>query len=156
MHEPGPDRGPAAGVRGLTAALRGARDAQCAELVTGHLADCVAAVLPKVGHHRAAVRILAAADGWRLFGPRTEAQQAEVDGAERQAREELGPQLYEAERTAGRALTLDDVIELLTRITEELPEAPGCVEVLERGDAPVHAEAPGFTSGLTPDRLTGN
>ncbi|SFY41101.1 ATP-binding protein [Streptomyces atratus] len=156
VHEPGPDRGPAAGVRGLTAALRGARDAQCAELVTGHLADCVAAVLPKVGHHRAAVRILAAADGWRLFGPRTEAQQAEVDGAERQAREELGPQLYEAERTAGRALTLDDVIELLTRITEELPEAPGCVEVLERGDAPVHAEAPGFTSGLTPDRLTGN
>ncbi|MGW1412012.1 ATP-binding protein [Streptomyces sp. NPDC002403] len=156
VHEPGPGRGPAAGVRGLTAALRGARDAQCAELVTGHLADCVAAVLPKVGHHRAAVRILAAADGWRLFGPRTEAQQAEVDGAERQAREELGPQLYEAERAAGRALTLDDVVELLTRITEELPEAPGGEDLLGRADAPAHAEPPGFTSGLTPDRLTGN
>ncbi|MGW1842627.1 BTAD domain-containing putative transcriptional regulator [Streptomyces sp. NPDC001966] len=156
VHEPGPGRGPAAGVRGLTAALRGARDAQCAELVTGHLADCVAAVLPKVGHHRAAVRILAAADGWRLFGPRTEAQQAEVDEAERQAREELGPQLYESERAAGRGLTLDDVIGLLTRITEELPQAPGCADVLERGDAPGHVEAPGFTSGLVPDRLTGN
>ncbi|MFE7111395.1 ATP-binding protein [Streptomyces sp. NPDC057575] len=156
VHEPGPGRGPAAGVRGLTAALRGARDAQCAELVTGHLADCVATALPKVGHHRAAVRILAAADGWRLFGPRTEVQQAEVDEAERQAREELGPQLYESERAAGRALTLDDVIELLTRITEELPEAPACVDGLERGDAPGHVEAPGFTSGLVPDRLTGN
>ncbi|MFE7262874.1 ATP-binding protein [Streptomyces sp. NPDC057592] len=156
VHEPGPGRGPATGVRGLTAALRGARDAQCAELVTGHLADCVATALPKVGHHRAAVRILAAADGWRLFGPRTEVQQAEVDEAERQAREELGPQLYESERAAGRALTLDDVIELLTRITEELPGAPGCVDVLERGDAPGHVEAPGFTSGLVPDRLTGN
>ncbi|MFC9754395.1 ATP-binding protein [Streptomyces sp. NPDC056921] len=156
VHEPGPGRGPAAGVRGLTAALRGARDAQCAELVTGHLADCVATALPKVGHHRAAVRILAAADGWRLFGPRTEVQQAEVDEAEHQAREELGPRLYESERAAGRALTLDDVIELLTRITEELPEAPACVDVLERGDAPGHVEAPGFTSGLVPDRLSGN
>ncbi|MFJ7201658.1 MULTISPECIES: ATP-binding protein [unclassified Streptomyces] len=155
VHEPGPDRGPAAGVRGLTAALCGARDAQCAELVTGHLADCVAAVLPQVGHHRAAVRILAAADGWRLFGSRTEAQQAEVDEAERQACEELGPQLYEAERAAGRALTLDDVIEILTRITEELPEPPGYAD-LTRADAPAHAEPPGFASGLTPDRLTGN
>lgn len=108
-----------------------------------------------MGHHRAAVRILAAAEGWRLFGPRTEAQQAEVYEAERQAREELGPQLYEAERAAGRALTLDDVIGLLTRITEELPEA-GRVAVPESGEAPVHAEVPGFTSGLTPDRLTGN
>ncbi|WP_405715014.1 ATP-binding protein [Streptomyces sp. NBC_00046] len=180
VHEPGPGRGPAAGVRGLTAALRGARDAQCAELVTGHLADCVATVLPSLGHHRAAVRILAAADGWRMFGPRTEAQQAEVDEAGQQAREELGPQLYEAERAAGSALTVDDVIELLTRITEEFPEEPGCTDVLGRADArgragaagragepgrseatghaetAGHAEAPGFTSGLTPDRLTGN
>ncbi|MFH8514214.1 ATP-binding protein [Streptomyces gelaticus] len=156
VHEPGPDRGPAAGVRGLTAALRGARDAQCAELVTGHLADCVATVLPMVGRPGAAVRVLAAADGWRLFGSRTEGQQAEVDEAERQAREELGPQLYEAERAAGRALTVDDVIELLTRITEELPEAPGCTDALERPDTPRPAELPGFTSGLAPDRLTGN
>ncbi|MET9658906.1 BTAD domain-containing putative transcriptional regulator [Streptomyces sp. NPDC006510] len=127
VHEPGPDRGPAVGVRGLTAALRAARDAQCAEFVTGHLAEGVATALPKVGRHGAAVRILAAADSWRLFAPRTEAEQAEVDEVERQAREELGPQLYESERAAGRTLTVDDVIELLTRITEELPEAPGSV-----------------------------
>ncbi|MFE4799898.1 ATP-binding protein [Streptomyces sp. NPDC056708] len=121
VHEPGPEGGPAAGVRGLTLALRAARDAQCAELVTGHLADAVASVLPKVGRHRAAVRILAAADGWRLSGLRTKAQQAEADEAGRRAREELGPQLYESERAAGRTLTVDDVIELLTRITAELP-----------------------------------
>ncbi|MFI5744329.1 ATP-binding protein [Streptomyces sp. NPDC051644] len=124
VHEPGPEGGPVAGVRGLTLALRAARDAQCAELVTGHLADGVATVLPKVGRHGAAVRILAAADGWRLSSPRNKAQQVEVDEAERQAREELGPQLYESERAAGRMLTVDDVIELLTRISAELPEAP--------------------------------
>ncbi|MFF2411580.1 BTAD domain-containing putative transcriptional regulator [Streptomyces sp. NPDC058092] len=123
VHEPGPGGGPAAGVRGLTLALREARDAQCAELVTGHLADGVAAVLPKVGRHGEAVRILAAADGWCLTSPRTKAQQAEADEVERQAREELGPQLYESERAAGRTLTVDDVIELLTRITTELPDA---------------------------------
>ncbi|WP_329196265.1 hypothetical protein [Streptomyces sp. NBC_01435] len=174
VHERGPGRGPAAGVRALTTALRAARDAQCPELVTGHLADCAATALPEVGHHRAAVRILAAADGWRLFGSRTGAQQAEVDETGRRAREELGAQPYEAERAAGRELTVDDVIELLTRISEELPEAPGCpdapglVEDPGRGetpgraeppgrtDAPGRAEAPGFTSGLTPDRLTGN
>ncbi|MFD4862120.1 ATP-binding protein [Streptomyces atratus] len=121
VHEPGHEGGPAAGIRGLTLALRAARDAQCAELVTGHLADAVATVLPKVGRNRAAVRILAAADGWRLSGPRTMAQQAEADEVERRAREELGPRLYESERAAGRTLTVDDVIELLTRITAELP-----------------------------------
>ncbi|MFJ2917262.1 ATP-binding protein [Streptomyces sp. NPDC087307] len=168
MRERGPGRGPAAGVRGLTAALRAARNAQCPELVTGHLAECAATALPEVGHHRAAVRILAAADGWRLFGSRTGAQQAEVDETGRRAREELGAQPYEAERAAGRGLTVDDVIELLTRITEELPEMPGCpdapglagvpgrAEPPARTDAPGRAEAPGFTSGLTPDRLTGN
>ncbi|WP_327368891.1 BTAD domain-containing putative transcriptional regulator [Streptomyces sp. NBC_01217] len=139
VHEPGPGGGPVAGVRGLTLALRVARDAQCAELVTGHLADGVATVLPKVGRHGAAVRILAAADGWRLSGPRTKAQQAEVDEAERQAHEELGPRLYESERAAGRTLTVDDVIELLTRITAELPDAAGApaetAECDDRGHA---------------------
>ncbi|WP_406386964.1 hypothetical protein [Streptomyces sp. NBC_01618] len=77
-----------------------------------------------MGRHGEAVRILAAADGWRLTSPRTGAQQAEADEVERQAREELGPLLYESERAAGRRLAVDDVIELLTRITTELPDAP--------------------------------
>ncbi|MCX4846484.1 BTAD domain-containing putative transcriptional regulator [Streptomyces sp. NBC_00893] len=145
VREPGPGGGPVVGVRGLTAALRAARDAQCAELVTGQLAEDVANVLPEVGRHGAAVRILAAADSWRPFDPRSEAQRAETAGTEQRAREELGPQLYESERAAGRGLTVDEVIELLTRITEELPGAPG---------APGSSVTPG-PSGA-PDRLTGS
>lgn len=34
------------------------------------------------------------------------------------------PDADESERAAGRTLTVDDVIELLTRITTELPDAP--------------------------------
>ncbi|MFF3733744.1 BTAD domain-containing putative transcriptional regulator [Streptomyces sp. NPDC002476] len=122
VHEDGPGRGPEAGVRGLTQALRGARDAQCAELVTGHLVDGVAAVLPKLGRHGEAVRIRAAADGWRPADTRTGTQRAEADEAERSARAELGVQAYESERAVGRTLTVDDVIDLLTRICAELPD----------------------------------
>ncbi|MGQ7750918.1 AfsR/SARP family transcriptional regulator [Streptomyces sp. WC2508] len=148
VREPGPGGGPVVGVRGLTAALRAARDAQCAELVTGQLAEDVANVLPEVGQYGAAVRILAAADSWRPFDPRSEVQQSEAAGTERRAREELGAQLYESERAAGRTLTVDQVIELLTRITEELPGASGLP------GAPVTPGTPG-PSGA-PDRLTGS
>ncbi|MEU2672871.1 BTAD domain-containing putative transcriptional regulator [Streptomyces sp. NPDC007164] len=153
VREPGPGGGPVAGVRGLAAALRAARDAQCAELVTGQLAEDAANVLPEVGRHGAAVRILAAADSWRPFDPRSEAQRAEAAGTERRAREELGPQLYESERAAGHGLTVDEVIELLTRITEELPGAPG-PGVPGSSGAPGPSGAP--DSSGAPDRLTGS
>ncbi|MEU8703083.1 BTAD domain-containing putative transcriptional regulator [Streptomyces sp. NPDC048680] len=121
IHEPGPEGGPIAGLRGLTAALVSARDAQCPEIVTGNLADGVVTVLPKVGRHAAAVRILAAADNWRLSGPRTAAEQSEVDAAARLARKELGARRYEEEHAAGRGLTVDNVIDLLMDIAAELP-----------------------------------
>ncbi|WP_335932671.1 AfsR/SARP family transcriptional regulator [Streptomyces sp. PTD5-9] len=123
--EQGPGHGPAAGVRGLSRVLREARDAQCAELVTGHLVDGVATVLPEVGRLPEAVRILAAADTWRPAGLRTVVQQAEADEIGRLARAELGAEAYESERAAGRTLTVDDVIELLTGIAAALPEDPG-------------------------------
>ncbi|MCT2546551.1 BTAD domain-containing putative transcriptional regulator [Streptomyces atratus] len=148
VREPGPGGGPVVGVRGLTAALRAARDAQCAELITGQLAEDVANVLPEVGRYGAAVRILAAADSWRPFDPRSEVQRSEAAGTERRAREELGAQLYESERAAGRTLTVDQVIELLTRITEELPGVPGAQGM------PGVQRMPG-PSG-EPDRLTGS
>lgn len=119
--ETGPGRGPAAGVRGLTSALCAARDARCAEIVTGHLADGVAALLAKVGRYGEAVRILAAADGWHLNGPRSEAQQAEADEVERLARAELSARRYAAERAAGTASSVEDVIEVLRHVTAELP-----------------------------------
>ncbi|MFF2896067.1 BTAD domain-containing putative transcriptional regulator [Streptomyces sp. NPDC057966] len=148
VREPGPGGGPVVGVRGLTAALRAARDAQCAELITGQLAEDVANVLPEVGRYGAAVRILAAADSWRPFDPRSEAQRSEAAGTERRAREELGAQLYESERAVGRTLTVDQVIELLTRITGELPGTPGAP------GAPGASGVPGLSGA--PDRLTGS
>ncbi|MFG3525122.1 BTAD domain-containing putative transcriptional regulator [Streptomyces sp. NPDC047917] len=155
VREPGPGGGPVVGVRGLTAALRAARDAQCAELVTGQLAEDVANVLPEVGRHGAAVRILAAADSWRPFDLRSEAQQAEAAGTGRRAREELGPQLYESERAAGRTLTVDEVIDLLTRITEELPATPGTSGAPGASGGSGASGGPG-TPGAPPDRLTGS
>ncbi|MCX4771028.1 BTAD domain-containing putative transcriptional regulator [Streptomyces sp. NBC_01285] len=125
IHEPGPGSGPAAGLRGLTAALVSARDALCAEIVTGRLADGVVTVLPEVGRHAAAVRILAAADSWRLSGPRTAAEQSEVDAAGQLARKVLGARQYEEEHAAGRVLTVDNVIDLLMDITAELPPPEG-------------------------------
>ncbi|MFB7853178.1 hypothetical protein ACFC34_40055 [Streptomyces sp. NPDC056053] len=157
--EPGPGRGPAAGARGLTAALRGARDARCAETITGQLAEGAAAVLPELGLSGAAVRILAAADGWRPAVPRSRAEQAEVDGAARRAREELGPRRYESERAAGRELTVDDVIDLLTRITADLPAAdlPAPASIAERPVPARPAPAPGALGVPgAPDRLTGS
>ncbi|WP_406452731.1 AAA family ATPase [Streptomyces sp. NBC_00876] len=121
VYEPEPGGGPAAGVRGLTAALVAAKEAQCAEIVTGYLADGAAGVLPKVGRHAAAVRVLAAADSWRLSGPRSAPEQSEVDAVERLARKELGAMRYEEERAAGRELTLDDVIELMEGVAADLP-----------------------------------
>ncbi|MFF3395597.1 BTAD domain-containing putative transcriptional regulator [Streptomyces sp. NPDC002669] len=159
--EPGPGRGPAAGARGLTAALRGARDARCSEIITGQLAEGAAAMLPELGLSGTAARILAAADSWRPAVPRSRAEQAEVDGAARRAREELGPRRYESERAEGRALTVDDVIDLLTRITADLPapEQPTTARPATARPAPAPGvpEAPG-APGVpgTPDRLTGS
>ncbi|MFE7620424.1 BTAD domain-containing putative transcriptional regulator [Streptomyces sp. NPDC057496] len=153
--EPGPGRGPAAAALGLTAALRGARDARCAELITGQLAEGAAAMLPELGLPGAAVRILAAADNWRPSVPRTRAEQAEVDGAARRAREELGPRRYESERAAGRALTVDDVIDLLTRITADLPVPDLPVPDLPAPGVRGVRGAPGTVPGA-PDGLTGS
>ncbi|MFJ5847332.1 AfsR/SARP family transcriptional regulator [Streptomyces sp. NPDC092903] len=116
VYEPEPHGGPAFALRGLAAALVAARDGQYAESITGYLADAVATVLPKLGHHAAAVRVLAAADSWRLCGPRTAVEQAAVDEAGQLAREALGERSYERERAAGNALTIDDVAGLLAEI----------------------------------------
>ncbi|WP_328895308.1 AfsR/SARP family transcriptional regulator [Streptomyces sp. NBC_00236] len=119
--EPEPAGGPVAGLRGLLAALIAAREARCPEIVTGYVADGVATVLPRVGRYAAAARVLAAADSWRMSGPRAATEQTDVDAAERLARQELGELRYEKERVAGLGLTLDDVIDLLESITAELP-----------------------------------
>ncbi|MFJ7631361.1 AfsR/SARP family transcriptional regulator [Streptomyces sp. NPDC097595] len=122
VHEPGPDGGLVAGARGLTGSLVAAKEAQCAEIVTGHLADGAASVLARLGHHAAAARVSAAADDWRrTSSPRTEGEQAETDAAECLCREALGPARYEEERAVGHGLSLDEVIALLQEIVADLP-----------------------------------
>ncbi|UZK55247.1 AfsR/SARP family transcriptional regulator [Streptomyces drozdowiczii] len=122
VYEPGPDGGLVAGARGLSGALVAAKEAQCAEIVTGHLADGAASVLARLGHHAAAARVSAAADDWRrTSSPRTEGEQAETDAAEHLCREALGPARYEEERAAGHGLSLDEVIALVQEIVADLP-----------------------------------
>ncbi|MFF7340816.1 BTAD domain-containing putative transcriptional regulator [Streptomyces sp. NPDC008163] len=122
VHEPGPDGGLVAGAHGLAGSLVAAKEAQCAEIVTGHLADGAASVLAGLGHHAAAVRVAAAADDWRrTSSPRTEGEQAETDAAQHLCREALGPARYEEERAAGHGLSLDEVIDLMREIVADLP-----------------------------------
>ncbi|MGQ4487193.1 BTAD domain-containing putative transcriptional regulator [Streptomyces sp. SAS_281] len=122
VYEPGPGGGLVAGARALTASLVAAKEARCAEIVTGHLADGAVSVLARLGHHAVAVRVSAAAVDWRrASSPRTEGEQAETDAAERLCREALGSARCEEERAAGHGLSLDDVIALLQEIVADLP-----------------------------------
>lgn len=112
--EPGPGGGLVAGARGLADALVAAKEAQCAEIVNGHLADGAASVLARLGDHAVAARVSAAADDWRrASSPRTEGELAETGATERLCREALGPARYEEERAAGHGLSLNDVIALV-------------------------------------------
>nr|WP_202534910.1 BTAD domain-containing putative transcriptional regulator [Streptomyces sp. SID4923] len=122
VHEQGPDGGLVAGARGLTGSLVAAKEAQCAEIVTGHLADGAVSVLARLGHHAVAARVSAAADDWRrTSSPRTEGELAETGAAELLSREALGSARYEEERAAGHGLSLDDVIALLQEVVADLP-----------------------------------
>ncbi|WP_330239351.1 AfsR/SARP family transcriptional regulator [Streptomyces sp. NBC_00525] len=126
VYEPEPGGGPAVGARGLAECLVAARDAQCAESVTGLLADGAVTVLAKLGHHAAAVRVFAASDEWRrVSSPRSAGERAEIDAAAHLCREELGAARYERERTVGRALSLDDVIDVLDEVVAEGPALSG-------------------------------
>ncbi|MFD7444392.1 BTAD domain-containing putative transcriptional regulator [Streptomyces sp. NPDC059909] len=109
--------GPLTGLRGLAAALRAAREARCTELVTAHLAENAASVLPMLGEDAFAVRVLAAAEAWRTHTPRSVPERRMTEAVENRARTSLGEQRFEAERSAGAALTLAQVIEALEAAT---------------------------------------
>lgn len=113
-----PEAGPEAGLRGVTDALRLAVEAECAEVVTAHLAEAAGSILPKVGRH-AAVRLLAASDTWRAYGPRSAVEEAEVKALLEALRERLGERAYAEERAAGQGLTPRDAIALLTEVADE-------------------------------------
>ncbi|MET7622479.1 BTAD domain-containing putative transcriptional regulator [Streptomyces sp. NPDC005408] len=105
--------GPLASVRGLAAVLHKAWEARCAEFITAHLADSAAAVLPLTGQLPLSVRIMAAADAWRGDIPRSVPEANAVEAIRTRAREDLGPQRYEAECVAGRDLDVPEVVALL-------------------------------------------
>ncbi|MGW6458194.1 AfsR/SARP family transcriptional regulator [Streptomyces sp. NPDC055078] len=117
--------GPSAAVVGLAAALRKAWAADCAEYVSAQLADSAAAVLPLTGRLALSVRLLAAADAWRGSAPRSAPEAATADGLRRRARLELGPRHYDAEHTAGLALTVPEAAELLEAVAGPGPAAGG-------------------------------
>ncbi|MFE4540882.1 BTAD domain-containing putative transcriptional regulator [Streptomyces scopuliridis] len=106
-------KGPVAAARSLAAVLRTARENRLTEPIVAQLAEMAAPVVLLAGDPRRAVRILAAAGTWRVDCPRSVPESTEARRIETLARAELGPRGYEAEYEAGRALTPDQVAELL-------------------------------------------
>ncbi|MFF5898427.1 ATP-binding protein [Streptomyces argenteolus] len=112
--------GPAEGLREVTGALTLAVAAGCAEVFTAHLAEAAGIMLVRLDRFAQAARVLAATEVWRVNGPRSPVEQTEVTEATEQLRDALDPRRYEEECAAGGELTAEDVVVLLTRVTEEL------------------------------------
>ncbi|MFC8506183.1 ATP-binding protein [Streptomyces sp. NPDC057411] len=101
-----------AAVGSAVAALRTARDGQCAEFITANLAEGLATALALAGEPGVAVRVLGAGDGWRTEAPRGIAELRETEAVMTRARAELGEEACAAARAEGRGLTLDEVLTL--------------------------------------------
>ncbi|WP_037727030.1 AfsR/SARP family transcriptional regulator [Streptomyces scopuliridis] len=110
-------KGPVAAARSLAAVLRTARKSRLTDPIVAQLAEMAAPVVLLAGDPRRAVRILAAAGTWRVGCPRSVPEWTEARRIETLARAELGSRGYEAEYENGRALTPDQVADLL-----ELPD----------------------------------
>ncbi|MGW4163227.1 AfsR/SARP family transcriptional regulator [Streptomyces sp. NPDC004788] len=102
----------AAAVGRAVQALRTARDGQCAEFVNVGLAEGLALALALGGEPALAVSALAAADTWRAGIPRAAPELRETETVTALARAGLDAAAFEAARTAGRDLTLDELLAL--------------------------------------------
>ncbi|MFD9637066.1 ATP-binding protein, partial [Streptomyces violascens] len=111
------ESGPLAGLRAMADALRTAA-AECTEIVLAHLAGRAAQFLGDLDEHALAVRVLAAATAWRAGIPRSVPEQAMEESVTARARDVLTPESYEAESSAGSALTPAEVPPLLDEVTE--------------------------------------
>ncbi|MBD0744047.1 BTAD domain-containing putative transcriptional regulator [Streptomyces sp. CBMA152] len=109
----GAESGPAAGVRGLAAALRAAVASDCAEILLAHCAEGAARMLPDLGELRPATRVLAAATTWRAGIPLWVPDRTALDALRARLSEELGPKVYEEESAAGSTLSTTEVVALL-------------------------------------------
>ncbi|MFS0698086.1 AfsR/SARP family transcriptional regulator [Streptomyces nitrosporeus] len=114
-----PSGGPAVGLRGITEALGLAAEAGCPEVYMAYLTEAAGLTLPRLGLDAAAVRVLAAADGWRPPVLRPATEEAELAAALDRLRARLGPQRYAAERARGARMTLADTVAYLTTVNGE-------------------------------------
>ncbi|MEK9524729.1 AfsR/SARP family transcriptional regulator, partial [Streptomyces venezuelae] len=104
--------GRASAVATATRALRGARDAQCAEFFVSGLGECLAVVLSAADEPAPAVMIMAAVEGWRTELPRSVPSLRDVREVTDRAVAALGPSGVAAARAAGEGLGVDEVLAL--------------------------------------------
>ncbi|MFJ8667735.1 BTAD domain-containing putative transcriptional regulator [Streptomyces sp. NPDC093600] len=97
-------------VADAVAALRTAREAQCADFVIAALAECVAITLSRCGAPALAVRALAAADTWRGALVRSVPEAREAEALTARAREALGEDGYAEAYASGAALDVEAVL----------------------------------------------
>ncbi|WP_329281125.1 AfsR/SARP family transcriptional regulator [Streptomyces sp. NBC_00691] len=104
-------------------ALRGARDAQCADFITSGLAEGLAVVLSSAGEPALAVRIMAAVESWRTDLPRTVPGLRDLRAVNDRALAALGPSGVATARAAGEGLGVDEVLDLAESVATR--PAPG-------------------------------
>ncbi|MFE6183287.1 ATP-binding protein [Streptomyces sp. NPDC056465] len=115
-----PSGGPAEGLRGVVEALALAVESRCVEVFTAHLAEVAAIVLAELGLPGISARVLGACALWRVNGPRSAVEEADVAAAVERLREELGPRRYAEESALGRGMTPGEVLGLLTGVAGDL------------------------------------
>ncbi|WP_254047621.1 BTAD domain-containing putative transcriptional regulator [Streptomyces aureus] len=116
--------GRASAVATATEALRGARDAQCADFITSGLGEGLAVVLSSAGEAALAVMIMAAVEGWRTELPRSVPGLRDLQAVTDRALAALGPSGVAAARSAGEGLGVDEVLALAETVAAR-PEPGG-------------------------------
>ncbi|MFD5522372.1 BTAD domain-containing putative transcriptional regulator [Streptomyces sp. NPDC127066] len=126
------ESGPAPGLRKLSAAMRQAMDARCADVVASGFVESAARLLTELGAHPVAARLLAAGTGWRGGDLRPARENADARRIEAAALAALGPERYESERARGSAYTQE---EALGDLAEALEAYPGTHSGVHPGEA---------------------
>ncbi|MFF3839843.1 ATP-binding protein [Streptomyces sp. NPDC001930] len=116
--------GRATAVATATAALRSARDAQCAEYFVSGLGEVLAVVLSSVDEPTLAVKIMAAVEGWRTELLRSVPGLRDRQTVTERALAALGPSGVAAARAAGEGLGVDEVLALAETVAGR-PEPDG-------------------------------
>ncbi|WP_037687596.1 AfsR/SARP family transcriptional regulator [Streptomyces aureocirculatus] len=117
------ESGPGAGLAVLVDVLPQALRGRCSEAVVATLVDAAAVLMSRSGDHARATRLLAFATHWLGDLARPMPERADVERTVREIGAALGESAYERESAAGRALTMEQVLDELT--TAARRTAPG-------------------------------